>query len=179
METPGPHPNLQLGRGGRSKAKKGRSPGKGGERFSEPASYSRSSLALGGTLCNADRQHAAACCTVRQLPSAHPARSRAREWTRPSWGRLGSLPEEGLTPGVKAQDALTSRGARGRSLPVLLRKHLLHLPRENTPDVEGALGRACRHVTAVRAGTQEKGRHRPPHFGTRASSREVTVVLYL
>lgn len=48
METPGPHPNLQLGRGGRSKAKKGRSPGKGGERFSEPASYSRSSLALGG-----------------------------------------------------------------------------------------------------------------------------------
>lgn len=36
METPGPHPNLQLGRGGRSTAKKGRSPGKGGSASPSP-----------------------------------------------------------------------------------------------------------------------------------------------
>lgn len=35
---------------------------------------------------------------------------------------------------------------------VLFRKHLLHFPCEHAPDIKRPLGRACCHVTAIRAG---------------------------
>lgn len=106
MEKPRLHSNWQLGWGGRNKAKEKKSLGKMRECFSNPFSNGHYSLALNGIFCNINHQHTAVCCAVRQLLSANLAHSRAREWTLPSWGQLGSLPEEDMTPGVKSQDAL-------------------------------------------------------------------------